>query len=64
MRPVLAALLAVGVFSVATGSGLAQKKGKFNDDAPRFGWRENFPEAMTEAKRTGKPVMVVLRCIP
>ncbi len=64
MRTIFFALMAFGVAGIGTTSALAQKKGKFQDDAPRFGWRESLPVAMTEARRTGKPVMVVLRCIP
>jgi len=60
--------LTVGLIALAL-SGLypapvSAQKGKFRDDAERYGWTEDLPAAMKEAKRTGKPVIVILRCIP
>ena len=31
-------------------------------DASRYGWYANYPAAKAEAKRTGKPIMLVFRC--
>ena len=33
-------------------------------DAKKFGWRTDYAAAKTEAKRTGKPMLVVFRCEP
>lgn len=30
----------------------------------RFGWLSSLEEGKTEARKTGKPLMVVLRCVP
>ena len=31
-------------------------------DAKKYGWYSDYAAAKTEAKRTGKPMLVVLRC--
>lgn len=33
-------------------------------DAAKFGWHTNYAAAKAEAKRTGKPMMLVFRCEP
>ena len=33
-------------------------------DAARHGWYADYPAGKAEAKRTGKPIMLVLRCEP
>ena len=33
-------------------------------DAAKFGWRTDYAVAKAEAKRTGKPMLVVFRCEP
>ena len=33
-------------------------------DAARFGWLTNYAAALKEAKRTGKPILLVFRCEP
>ena len=64
MRLFLFGFLAIGVSGFVISPGLAQKKGKFQDEAPRFGWKEDLPGAMKEAKKVGKPIMLVFRCVP
>lgn len=51
------------VAALVPSTGLAQK-GKSRDDAARYGWQDSLTGAMKEAKRVGKPVMVVFRCVP
>ena len=33
-------------------------------DAKKYGWRTDYAAANAEAKRTGKPMLVVFRCEP
>jgi hypothetical protein len=33
-------------------------------DAAKFGWHTDYAAAKAEAKRTGKPMMLVFRCEP
>jgi hypothetical protein len=33
-------------------------------DARKFGWRTDYAAAKAEAKRIGKPMLVVFRCEP
>ena len=63
MRLLTVGLIALALSGLSPASVSAQK-GKFRDDAERYGWTEDLPAAMKEAKRTGKPVIVILRCIP
>jgi hypothetical protein len=63
MRSLTFCLIALGLSGLYPASVSAQK-GKARDDAERYGWTEDLPAALKEAKRTGKPVVVVLRCIP
>jgi len=32
--------------------------------AKKFGWLSNYQEGLATAKKTGKPIMLVFRCIP
>lgn len=32
--------------------------------AKKFGWLSNYQEGLATAKKTGKPMMLVFRCIP
>lgn len=42
----------------------AQGRGRGRDDVQRYGWHTSYTRAKEEAQKTGKPLMVVLRCIP
>jgi hypothetical protein len=33
-------------------------------DAARYGWHADYPAGKAEAKRAGKPIMLVFRCEP
>lgn len=45
---------------IALGTPIADDK----VDAAKFGWRTDYATAKAEAKRTGKPMLVVFRCEP
>lgn len=55
---VLTALLVVGSASAQPGRRGGREEGA------EYGWRSNYAAARAEAKRTGKPLMVVFRCVP
>ena len=63
MRTQTVGLIALLFAGLSVTPALAQR-GRVRDDAARYGWSDDLPAAMKEAKRTGKPVVVVLRCIP
>ncbi|MBL8795260.1 MAG: hypothetical protein JNM56_15245 [Planctomycetia bacterium] len=63
MRSLIFGLIVLALSGLYMAPVSAQK-GKLRDDAERYGWTEDLPTAMKEAKRTGKPVVVILRCIP
>jgi hypothetical protein len=44
----------------------AQSRGQRRGDRPavQFGWLFNLDDAKAEARKTGKPLMVVVRCVP
>jgi hypothetical protein len=42
----------------------AQGDGGWQREATRYGWQLDYQAAKDVARRTGKPLMVVFRCIP
>jgi hypothetical protein len=60
-RPVLLAASLLAVFTLAEAAQ-AHGRDPHAGVAARNGWRTNLSEARQEAARTGKPLMVVLRC--
>lgn len=64
MRTLTVGLIALALGAMSASPAFAQKGGRVRDDAAKYGWSDDLPAAMKEAKRTGKPVVVVLRCIP
>lgn len=56
-------LLAVGVCVLAASPLHAQGK-KSNGGATTSGWVSNFAEAKRQAANSGKPMMIVIRCVP
>ena len=52
--------LVLSALCTVTSSALAEPK----PDARRYGWYADYAAGKEEAKRTGKPMMVVLRCEP
>ena len=59
-------LLAVGCLVLAEAPVEAQPGGHGgeNGDAARHGWRFDLDAGKAEARKSGKPLMVVLRCVP
>jgi serine protease Do len=62
MKPLLLGLLVLAGFSAGDKEKL---RAALNDSAPAGQWiYDDLDAAYTEAGRTGKPLMVVLRCVP
>ncbi len=51
---------------LAESQVLAQRggRGRETDDSAQYGWHANYQEAKALAKKSGLPLMVVIRCIP
>ena len=41
-----------------------QRDGGLQREARRHGWEFNYRAAQRQARETGKPLMVVVRCVP
>ena len=63
-RPVLIAASLLALPAIFTLAETAQAHGRnpHASTAARNGWHTNLSKAKQEAARTGKPLMVVLRC--
>jgi hypothetical protein len=66
VNSVFALLLSVTVLGIAAVPVSAQRRGPRGgeEDAARYGWTFNLEAAKKSARHTGKPIMVVLRCVP
>ena len=62
MKLGLALLSTLAAFSVIDAPLLAQPRGR--EDGARFGWLSSLEEGKSQARKTGKPLMVVVRCVP
>jgi hypothetical protein len=62
MRRDFLALFALWLVALADGPLLAQRRG--DPEAARHGWLTDLEQANALARQSGKPVMVVLRCLP
>jgi hypothetical protein len=60
---VIAVLALAGVVGLVP-SALAQRGRRSEDPAARYGWLFGLDTAFQQARRTDKPLMVVLRCVP
>jgi hypothetical protein len=60
MRASMITLALVGV-ALLPGEAVAQRRGV---DAGRYGWLGSLESGKSEARRSGKPLMVVIRCVP
>lgn len=59
------ALAALSLVLLSNESLQAQRGRGFRDFEPaRNGWLFSLEQGMAEARRTGKPVFVVVRCVP
>jgi len=58
-------LFALGCLGLAQPAAVAQSKGRAGEqEAVKQGWIFNLAQGKAEARKTGKPLMVVLRCVP
>ena len=57
-------LLALGFLFMATPSLYAQPRGRGDADAAKNGWIFDLDEGISQAEKSGKPLMVVFRCVP
>jgi hypothetical protein len=66
MRSWLAAFLAIGSVALGDASLWAQRSGPGRGDweATRNGWLFSLEEGNAQARKSDKPLMVVLRCVP
>src|SRR5687768_8396216 len=65
MRCLMAGLMLISLAAFA-GAGEPSELGKSLKDievAPHWIY-DDFPKAVAEAKQSGKPILVVLRCVP
>ena len=64
MRTRLVITLALAGFALTESAALAQR-GRFGEQAAyRYGWHFNLNMGKQQAQKTGKPLMVVVRCVP
>jgi hypothetical protein len=54
--------LALGVVALTDASLMAQR-GR-GEPASRYGWISSLEAGKTEARKSGKPLLVVIRCVP
>ncbi|HEY1861646.1 MAG TPA: hypothetical protein VGG61_14900 [Gemmataceae bacterium] len=57
-------LLALGFIFLADTSLNAQPRGRGDADAAKYGWIFDLDEGIAQAAKSGKPLMVVFRCVP
>lgn len=64
-RFALPALLLAGAWAAAADPAKDAVRAKLKDTAPRGDWvYDDLDAGFAEAKATGKPLLVVLRCVP
>ena len=61
MKCGIAVVLALGVFAGSNGPLPAQGR---DANAGKYGWLSSLEEGKAQARKTGKPLMVVIRCVP
>jgi hypothetical protein len=65
MRSPIAAVLALAGVALADSAALAQRGfGPGEQAAGRYGWVSSLSAGKRMAQQTGKPLMVVVRCVP
>jgi hypothetical protein len=57
-------VLALGMVFLTGTSVHAQPRGRADPDAAKNGWLIDLDAGITEAEKSGKPLMVVFRCVP
>jgi hypothetical protein len=64
MRAPIVFVLALSGIVLSDASVLAQRGRRSEVDAAGNGWIFSLSEGRQQARKTGKPIMVVLRCVP
>ncbi len=65
MRGTVVAALALTGIALGAGPVAAQRGGRGGEQAAfRYGWVSSLGTGMQTARRTNKPLMVVIRCVP
>lgn len=66
MNRMTAAIGLLTIVAVGSSPCFAQRgRGRFNDPSVAAnGWKTSYDDALEEAARTRKPLMLVFRCVP
>ena len=66
MKTRLVIVLVLGFLTLAAGFSVAQpRRGRRGEqNAAQYGWLSGLEHGKAEATKTGKPMMVVIRCVP
>jgi hypothetical protein len=65
MKSGFVALLTLGFVASDVAPVMAQPRGpRRGEDAARYGWLFSLEEGKAQARKSGKPLMVVVRCVP
>lgn len=61
----LPVVLALVFTAGAVGEAVAQgPRGRGDQEAVRYGWQFSLSAGKAQARKSGKPLMVVMRCVP
>jgi ABC-type sugar transport system substrate-binding protein len=58
------AALALGMLALSAAAASAQGRPFAEPQAARYGWLPGLEEGKAQARKAGKPLMVVIRCVP
>ncbi len=66
MKRGIVVFLACAVVALSGTPSRAQSRGPRgrDQDAARYGWLSSLEEGKVRARQSGKPIMVVFRCVP
>jgi hypothetical protein len=66
MRGAFSGFLALGFVFLASAPSPAQFRGgrERDPEAARYGWLATLEEGKAQARTSGRPLLVVLRCVP
>jgi hypothetical protein len=64
MRIVQSGLLVLGVAALMVNPAMAQRGRMSQSAASRNGWLSDYLHATRLARESGKPLMLVFRCVP
>jgi hypothetical protein len=60
----VALLVGCSLFGQSVALGQARGPRRGDENAARFGWLFGLDAGKAEARQSGKPLMVVVRCVP